>query len=197
MTPELEATIRKELNLPADTVLVFMDHTADADLDSLLGPFGRAFPPQANDNKPADPRRAARASFVDFLDKLGRRGISGRLVQSEHEQDADDGTEVGAQATPSPATQPVPESGDERYQRQRGAIDEIVQEVKDALYHAITKHRGMNSPHEGYAVIKEELEELWDEIKADGGGRDDASREEALQVAAMAIRYVLDLDPSD
>ncbi len=50
----------------------------------------------------------------------------------------------------------------------------------------------MHSPHEGYAVIREELDELWDEIKRDRG-RELPAMEEAVQIAAMGVRYVLDL----
>lgn len=49
-----------------------------------------------------------------------------------------------------------------------------------------------NSPHEGWAVIREELDELWDEIKADRG-REESAIKEAQQVAAMALRYLYDL----
>jgi hypothetical protein len=54
----------------------------------------------------------------------------------------------------------------------------------------------LNSRHEGYAVIKEELEELWIEIKR---REPDLSilRKEAVQVAAMALRFILDLCPPD
>ena len=52
----------------------------------------------------------------------------------------------------------------------------------------------MNGPHEGYAVILEELDELWDEVKANRGTGGQAARE-ALQVAAMALRYILDVSP--
>lgn len=54
------------------------------------------------------------------------------------------------------------------------------------------KHKPMNSPHEGYAVIAEELDELWDEVKADRG-RDFSGLEEAVHVSAMGLRYVLDM----
>ena len=48
-----------------------------------------------------------------------------------------------------------------------------------------------NSYHEGKAVIEEELEELWDEIK--GKQDPDRIREEAIQVGAMALRFLNDL----
>lgn len=53
------------------------------------------------------------------------------------------------------------------------------------------KHPPMASTHEGYAVILEELEELWEEIKM----REpvpERLRDEAVQVAAMAIRFLID-----
>ena len=51
-----------------------------------------------------------------------------------------------------------------------------------------------SSPHEGYAVILEELDELWQEVKASKPGSDrDAMRKEALQVAAMAVRFIQDV----
>lgn len=54
------------------------------------------------------------------------------------------------------------------------------------------KHPGnFHNAHEGYAVLKEEVDELWDEIKKDGAK--DRIREEAVQVAAMAIRIINEL----
>lgn len=66
--------------------------------------------------------------------------------------------------------------------------------VLEELHSAIRKHPVFNSPHEGWAVIKEEEEELWDEVKR----RDIdvvAMRKEAIQVAAMAIRFLTDCCP--
>lgn len=64
--------------------------------------------------------------------------------------------------------------------------------VQDELKRACEHHAPMNSPHEGYAVIKEELEELWKEIKADQGITH-RGVSEAVQTAAMALRYLVDL----
>jgi len=50
----------------------------------------------------------------------------------------------------------------------------------------------MNSPHEGYAVILEELDELWEHVR-DDTGRGVEARKEAIQVAAMGLRYALNL----
>jgi NTP pyrophosphatase (non-canonical NTP hydrolase) len=48
-----------------------------------------------------------------------------------------------------------------------------------------------HSPHEGYAVIKEELDELWDEIR--NGEDKENMKKEAIQVAAMALRFIIDV----
>lgn len=73
-------------------------------------------------------------------------------------------------------------------------IDEVLFHLRGELLKAIKKHAAMHSPHEGYAVILEELDELWDHVKADTG-KTAAARNEALQIAAMGIRYVLDVAP--
>ena len=48
--------------------------------------------------------------------------------------------------------------------------------------------------HEGYAVIKEELEELWDEIKKWPKQHDHHKMvKECTQIMAMAARFIKDL----
>lgn len=68
----------------------------------------------------------------------------------------------------------------------------IWEELSDALDAAMTRHAPMNSPHEGWSVIWEELEELREHVRADSG-RSAAARKEAIQIAAMGLRYALDL----
>ena len=72
--------------------------------------------------------------------------------------------------------------------------DKIFDAVEKELFIATEKFGAFNSPHEGYAILQEEVEELWDEIKANKG-RTESARKEAVQVAAMAIRYLYDMDP--
>ena len=48
----------------------------------------------------------------------------------------------------------------------------------------------MNSSHEGYAIILEELDELWEAIKKDQCSKD--LKDEAKQVGAMALRFLID-----
>ncbi len=71
-------------------------------------------------------------------------------------------------------------------------IDRLLGDVKWELQKAIKEHAPMHSAHEGKSVIEEELDELWDEVKRKK--RDDpAMRKEALHVAAMAVRFLLDV----
>ncbi len=73
-----------------------------------------------------------------------------------------------------------------------GKFQEIQEEITIELYKATKKFGTFNNPHEGYAVILEELDELWDEIK-DKDSRIQHMKKEAIQVAAMAIRFIHDL----
>lgn len=72
------------------------------------------------------------------------------------------------------------------------SIDNLGAEAANELGRARQLHGAMRGPHEGYAVILEELDELWDEVRAKEPdyGR---MRKEALQIAAMALRFVYDV----
>lgn len=70
----------------------------------------------------------------------------------------------------------------------------VAAEVLQELERAREKNSAMNSPHEGWAVIREEEEELWDLVKAyprRASIKD--MRSEVIQIAAMAIRFVIDV----
>ena len=71
-------------------------------------------------------------------------------------------------------------------------IQEIAMEIAEEVERAERKHKPMNSPHAGYAVILEELDELWEHVRNDTG-RGAEARKEAIQVAAMGLRYALNL----
>jgi len=76
-------------------------------------------------------------------------------------------------------------------------VNEIGFEVTAELVSALEAFPPFHTAHEGYAVILEELDELWDEIKKKQSLRDPARlRKEAVQVAAMAIRFALECDGS-
>ena len=66
--------------------------------------------------------------------------------------------------------------------------------VEDELDVACASWHSFASPHEGWAVIREEVDELWEHVKANTG-RGDRAQDEAIQIAAMALRYVQDLAP--
>lgn len=70
------------------------------------------------------------------------------------------------------------------------ACDLVLREIRRAK----AKHGAdFHGAHEGYAIMLEEVDELWDEVKKQGGGRDLAAHKEAMQVAAMAIRYMVEV----
>lgn len=68
----------------------------------------------------------------------------------------------------------------------------IAAEALAELASATERFPPFHSAHEGFAVLKEEVDELWDEIKRNDPGR---ARAEALQVAAMALRLIHDIAP--
>ena len=68
----------------------------------------------------------------------------------------------------------------------------LAAEVLEELGRAPAKFPSFNSAHEGYAVLLEEIDELWEEIKQKEKDHP-AIREEAIQVAAMAIRFIRDV----
>jgi nucleoside 2-deoxyribosyltransferase len=76
--------------------------------------------------------------------------------------------------------------------RPASAVDRAVGLVVAELRRAEAKHKPLNSLHEGYAVILEELDELWADVKAD---RKEAALREAVQVAAMGLRFLVNLSP--
>lgn len=65
-------------------------------------------------------------------------------------------------------------------------------QVAEEYMQARIKHPPMRGPHEGYAVLLEEVDELWDEIKANNP---EAARKEVIQVAAMALAYLIEVSP--
>jgi hypothetical protein len=73
-------------------------------------------------------------------------------------------------------------------------IEVAFAEVRKELSGAMGAYAPMHSPHEGIAVLQEEFEELWDEVKIKQFKHDRKKmRKEAMQVAAMALRFMIDL----
>lgn len=74
----------------------------------------------------------------------------------------------------------------------------VLDEVELELRHALSLHPRMTSVHEGYAIILEELDELWQEIKLKSLYRSqEKMRKEAIRVASMAVRFILDTLPAE
>lgn len=70
-------------------------------------------------------------------------------------------------------------------------IDEVLLSVKKELLKANKKKPPvLNSSHEGYGVMKEEFDEMWDDIKEDLISH---SILECIQVGAMAVKYILSM----
>jgi hypothetical protein len=73
-------------------------------------------------------------------------------------------------------------------------LDNITDEIFNEVVQATENHETFNSAHEGYSVILEEMDELWDQVKLKRELRDkDNMRKECVQIAAMAIRLYHDL----
>jgi NTP pyrophosphatase (non-canonical NTP hydrolase) len=73
-------------------------------------------------------------------------------------------------------------------------VKTIIADVLLELDGAIENWPKFNSAHEGYAILAEEMDELWDQVKVNQKRRDlDKMYSEAKQVAAMAIRYMIDV----
>lgn len=85
---------------------------------------------------------------------------------------------------------------DEHFQRQdeqHGTdLSDAVKEVLLELASARSKFKPFPSEHHGYAVLLEEVDELWEEVRSKTAKPEDV-RAEAIQVAAMGLRFILDL----
>ena len=64
--------------------------------------------------------------------------------------------------------------------------------VLNELDSAMEKFPLFNSSHEGYAVILEEMDELWDEVKNNKNPKSIVNqKKEAIQIGAMAIKFLI------
>ena len=72
--------------------------------------------------------------------------------------------------------------------------EQIASEVVDEVMRAEEMHNPLNSHHEAYAVILEELDEYWEEVRKKRDERDSkAMRTELIQTAAMCVRTILNV----
>lgn len=59
---------------------------------------------------------------------------------------------------------------------------------------ATSIHGPMRSAHEAYAILLEEVDELWEEVKRKPDARSvERMREECVQIGAMAMRFLVDI----
>lgn len=66
--------------------------------------------------------------------------------------------------------------------------------VYEEYQKAIAKNERYHNAHEGYAVIKEEFDELWDEIRKKESARSkEAMTLEAVQTCATLIRFLVEI----
>jgi NTP pyrophosphatase (non-canonical NTP hydrolase) len=76
-------------------------------------------------------------------------------------------------------------------------VDLLTHAINEAAGEAVTAVNNwpvMNSAHEAYAVLLEEMDELWDHVKTNQKKRDlPAMKKEAIQVAAMALRFAAEV----
>ena len=70
----------------------------------------------------------------------------------------------------------------------------VIDLVRSEYMRATVKFGKFHNAHEGYAVLLEEVDELWDSVKLNQRipRRDTEIMHEAIQVAAMAIRIIVD-----
>ena len=85
-------------------------------------------------------------------------------------------------------------------EKKYGKIDEnkttyLLNEIVQEFFKASDKFPPMRSEHEGYAILKEEVDELWGSIKLNQKNPERALKchKECVQVAAMALRFLYDL----
>lgn len=77
--------------------------------------------------------------------------------------------------------------------RESHRVTALVHDTLEELMRATSRFGPFNSAHEGYAVLLEEVDELWDHVKMKQSKRcPHDMRAEAIQTAAMAIRFGTD-----
>lgn len=73
-------------------------------------------------------------------------------------------------------------------------LENIIEAAKAETLGALKNWPKFNSAHEGFAVLKEEVDELWEHVKTNQKKRHIADmKKEAIQIAAMALRFALEV----
>jgi hypothetical protein len=77
------------------------------------------------------------------------------------------------------------------YQRSQALMEVLAEFERATLING-----SFHSAHEAYAIMLEEVDELWDEVKKNSSKRDyNNMRLEAVQIAAVALRFLVDITP--
>lgn len=73
-------------------------------------------------------------------------------------------------------------------------IETVIAAILKEYSRASATNGSFHSVHEGYAILLEEIEELWDEIRLKAALRNPSNvAHEAIQIGAMAMRFLYDL----
>ena len=79
-------------------------------------------------------------------------------------------------------------------QREQDFIQGMIREYAEAR----AKYQPFHSAHEGYAVLLEEVDELWDWVRRKSSARSHlAMWKECLQIAAMAMAFAIEVGDAD
>ena len=74
----------------------------------------------------------------------------------------------------------------------------LLTEVDIEIEFAVSKFPPFHSMHEGYGVLLEEVDELWDWVKTKNEFRIKSKvHKECIQIAAMALRMIIDCEKDD
>jgi hypothetical protein len=69
-------------------------------------------------------------------------------------------------------------------------LNPVLAEIAKEYHSARVQHpTPMRGAHEGYGVLLEEVDELWDEVKAKRHDKG-KMRKECIQIAAMAVAFI-------
>lgn len=72
-------------------------------------------------------------------------------------------------------------------------IDAAIMIISREAHRAAKLHGPMRGGHEGKAIIEEELDELWEEVKKFPHQDMTAMQTEATHIGAMAARFIADI----
>lgn len=68
----------------------------------------------------------------------------------------------------------------------------IYTQIQQEINNSRSRHGKFTGSHEGYAVLLEEVDELWSEIKKRNRNFT-LMKEECIQIAAMAVKFIEDI----